>query len=429
MNKPEPRRMFTQAEGFLKRAADAGGRAMRTARGAGEDAWRKATGDPDDPSHRRRVLTLLAGGIVAIVVVLFVLSRLGGDNAAHTPVDTAQAVTVVTTLTRQIQPTVSLSGEARPVRDIQVAAPTSGVRILQLMVDEGDMVRAGQPMARLDSSLAQAQIRAAQASVAEAESAAVRARGEYQRAESIRDSGALSTEAIEQRRAAALAADARLAAARAQQQEVSARLGGGYVRAPAAGLVIDRTAEVGRLVDGQVLFRIAADNRLEVAAQVAEADALALEEGQAATFTLVDGSSVEATLRRAPASIDSRTRTGEALFSLPAGTRVRAGMFLRGQARLEQRDVLAIPQSSVLYEGDQAFVYRLDRQNVARRTQVTLGARDNEWVEITSGLELSQRIVGAGAAFLQDGDRVRPIEPERPQAAPAPAADIRGREG
>jgi HlyD family secretion protein len=435
MNKPDSPEEFTRAEGLFKRAADAGGRALRGAKDASGDAWRKATGDPDDPSHRRRVLMMLGGGILAVIVVMFVLSRLGGDGAVHTPVSTAQAVSVITTQTRSFQPTISLNGEARPVRDIQVTAPATGVRILQLLVDEGDTVRVGQPMARLDTNLAQAQTRAAQASVAEAESAAVRARGEYERAESIRDSGALSTEAIEARRSAATAAEARLAAARAQLQEVNARLGGGYVRAPAAGLVIDRTAEVGRSVDGQVLFRIAAGNDLEVAAQVAEGDALALAVGQTASFTLVDGSTVEARLRRGPASIDSRTRTGEALFQLPRDTRVRAGMYLRGQAQLAPRDVIAVPQSSVLYDNGQAYVYVLgpaneDSESTVTRTNVALGARDGDWVEIVAGLELNQRIVGAGAAFLQNGDTVRtlqertPAQPEANIAGPA----LRGRE-
>src|SRR5262249_39447064 len=258
----------------------------------------------------------------------------------------------------------------------------TGVRILELLVDEGDEVRTGQPMARLDTALSAAQTRAAEASVAQARSASVRARGEYQRAESIRDSGALSTEAIEARRAAALAADAQLAAAQAQLAEVNARLGGGYVRAPAAGLVIDRTAEVGRNVDGQVLFRIAAGNQLEVAARVAEADSLALHEGQTATFTLVDGSTVVGTLRRGPASIDSRTRPGEALFSLPQGTSVRAGMFLRGAAVLAPHDVLAIPQSSILYDNGQAYVFWVDQSKVAHRANVDLGARNGDLVEI-----------------------------------------------
>jgi RND family efflux transporter MFP subunit len=420
--------MFARAEGLLKRAADAGGRAFNTARTAGENTWNKITQGPDEESRRRRVLMLLGAGIFAAIAVMFVLSRLGGDGAVRTEVSSAQAVSVIETATQTFQPTISLNGEARPVRDIQVTAPASGVRILQLLVDEGDYVRQGQAMARLDTNLAQAQTRAAQASVAEAESSAIRARGEYERAESIRDSGALSTEAIEQRRAAAVAADARLAAARAQLQEVNARLGGGYVRAPAAGLVIDRTAEVGRDVSGQVLFRIAAGNDLEVAAQVAEADALALEVGQTATFTLVDGSTVEGRLRRGPASIDSRTRTGEALFALPEGTRVRAGMYLRGDARLPPRDVIAVPQSSILYDNGQAYVFVLNQENHVRRTNVALGARHDERVEILSGLELNQRIVGSGAAFLQDGDEVRVLSNQAP-AEQSGATDLRGREG
>lgn len=422
MNKPDRPEIFTRAEGLFKSAADAGGKAFQGAKDASGNAWRRATGDPDDPSHRRKVLMLMGGGILAVIIVMAVLSRLGGEGGAEAQrVSSAQAVSVITTQTRALQPAISLNGEARPVRDIQVAAPATGVRILQLLVDEGDYVREGQAMARLDTNLATAQTRAAQASVAEAESAAVRARGEYDRAESIRDSGALSTEAIEARRSAATAADARLAAARAQLQEVNARLGGGYVRAPAAGLVIDRTAEVGRSVDGQVLFRIAAGNDLEVAAQVAEGDALALEVGQTATFTLVDGSTVDARLRRGPASIDSRTRTGEALFQLPRGSRVRAGMYLRGEAHLPSREVIAVPQSSVLYDQGQSFVYVLGPTNEngeseVTRTGVEIGSRDGDWVEVLSGLELNQRVVGSGAAFLQNGDTVRPL------AEPAPAA-------
>jgi HlyD family secretion protein len=437
MNKPEPQEPFDEAKpSFLKRAAQSGGTALRRARDVGEGAWKRATDAPTEEGRRRRVLYIMGAGIAAFIAVLFVMSRVGGDGATHTEVSSAQAVSAVTVETQSFSPLISLNGEARPVRDIHVSAPASGVRILEILVDEGDTVRTGQAMARLDTNLAQAQIRAAQASVAEAQSSAVRARGEYERAESIRDSGALSTEAIEQRRAAAIAADARLAAARAQAQEVNARLGGGYVRAPASGLVIDRTAEVGRDVQGQVLFRIAADNRLEVAAQVAEADALALQDGQGAVFTLVDGSTVQATLRRAPASIDSRTRTGEALFALPQNSRVRAGMYLRGEAQLAAREVLAVPQSSVLYESGQAYVLliaetRTEGQDAvtlsARRANITLGARSGDLVEVVGGLTAGQRVVGSGAAFLQDGDEVRLLQPPAPAPETAEPTALRGR--
>lgn len=433
MNKPERPELFTRAQGLLKRVGDASSRALRNARTAGERAW-KAEGEPDDVRRRRRIVMLTAAGVVAGIIAIAVLTRLGGEGAERVVTDTRQAVTVVQLQPRSFSPTIALNGEARPTRDIQVTAPTSGVRILELLVDEGQTVRTGQAMARLDTALAQAQIRSAQASVAEAESAAVRARGEFERAESIRDSGALSAEAIEARRAAAIAADARLLAARANLQEVNARLGGGYVRAPASGLVIDRTAEVGRSVEGQVLFRIAAGNQLEVAARVAESDILALQAGQPAVFELVDGSTVQARLSRPPASIDPRTRTGEALFALPNNSRVVAGMYLRGSAQLPTRETLAAPQSSILYDNGQAYVYVLQttrRQGdqephyLVRRANVTLGARDGDWVEVTEGVAQGQSIVGAGAAFLQPGDEVRPLPAAQP--ASAEPTSLRGR--
>lgn len=410
---------------FLNRAQEA----LKNATVASVNAI-KGGDDLDAAARRRRILIIGGLGALALIAIISVASRIGGDNNIAVDAETTQAVTVVPITAHTFNPTIALNGEARPQRDIQVAAPATGVRILRLLVDEGDMVRAGQPMAQLDMTVAQAQIRAAQASVAEAESAAVRARGEYQRADAIRDSGALSTEAIEQRRAAMVAADARLAAARAQQQEVNGRMQGGYVRAPAAGLVISRTAEIGRSVDGQVLFRIAAGNVLEVAARVAESDILALQEGQSATFSLVDGSTVEATLRRLPASIDSQTRTGEALFTLPRGSRVRAGMFLRGQAQLTPRDVIAAPQSSIFYDSGKAYVFVVDAQNRVHRAEITVGVRDGDWVEVLGGLEPGQNVVGAGAAFLQDGDIVRPLAPEARQQPPAAGeTELRGREG
>ncbi len=438
MNKPERPELFNRAQGLLKRVGDAGGRALRNARTVGERAW-KGEGEPDDVRRSRRVVLLTAAGIIAALVVIGVLTRIGGGGAERVAVDTRQAVTVVHIQPRLFSPTITLTGEARPTRDIQVTAPATGVRILELLVDEGQTVRAGQAMARLDTDLAQAQTRAAQAAVAEAQSAAVRARGEYQRAESIRDSGALSAEAIEQRRAAAIAADARLAAARAQLQETNARLGGGYVRAPASGLVIDRSAEIGRPVEGQILFRIAAGNQLEVATQVAEADILAMQAGQPAVFELVDGTTVQARLSRLPASVDPRTRTGEALFELPERSRVVAGMYLRGTAQLAPRETLAAPQSSILYEDGAPYVFVVQPTRregddevhyIVQRANVRLGARAGDWVEIVEGLQPGHTVVGAGAAFLQSGDEVRPLpsaQPAQADATPAEPTALRGR--
>ncbi len=366
-------------------------------------------------------------GILALLAAVFFLThgeeREKGEKGAAAP-----SVTVMTVAEQPFSQKLSLAGEARPKVDVRVFAPTTGVRVTKLLVDEGAMVREGQPLAQLDTRVANAQISAAQATVAEALSAQVRAEDEYRRAESIKDSGALSTEAIAARAAAAKAADARLAAARAQLAEVNARLEGGYIRAPNAGLVIERAAQVGQLVDGQALFRIVGGNALEVGVEVSETDMLAMRVGQTAAFRLADGAEVKAVLRRIPAAIDSQTRTGEAVFDLPPNARLRAGMFLRGEAELPARNILAAPQSAVTFEDRQALVFVLGENNRVKRTPVEVGARSDGLVAIEGGLAAGQTIVAGGAAFLQDGDAVTPVRPAAP-AATTKESSLRGRSG
>jgi RND family efflux transporter MFP subunit len=341
------------------------------------------------------------------------------ESAASSEAAPGQLVTIAKAELRPFVRRVPLSGEARPRKDVRVFAPASGVRVLELLVEQGDYVKQGQALARLDTNLVNAQGASALAAVKEAEAAQVRAQGAYERAESIKESGALSAEQIEARKADAEAAAARLAQAKASYDEWNARIQGGFVRAPASGLVIERPAVLGQSVDGQTLFRIVQDNALEVAAEVAESDMLALKIGQTATFRMVDGSAVAAKLRRPPPAIDSRTRTGTALFDLPRDPKLRAGMFLRGEAELPVEQALAVPQTAVTYDGPQAFVFVIDKANLARRTAVTLGERAGGQVQVEQGLAPGMRIALGGAAFLQDGDLVRPTEAQAPAASAA----------
>ena len=387
-----------------------------------------ANDDPVAKARRRRIVIM--GGLItlAVAVGIYVMSHvIGAEENRSPPVDQTQVVSVVPLAAHAFTPHVALLGEVRPKRDIHVFATASGVRVLQLLADEGDTVRQGQPLARLDVAMATAQTSAAQASVAEAQSNAVRARGEYQRAESIRDSGALSSEAIEQRHSASVAADARLAAARAQLALVNAQVQGGYVRAPVAGLVISRSVQLGAVVNTQEMFRIAGDNRLEVSAQISETDVISMRAGQNAVFRLGDGSTVQGTLSRPPASIDERTRTGEALFDLPQDPRVRAGMHLSGEIELGQRQALAAPQDSIRYEEGRAYVFVVSPDRHVHKTYVTLGGREGDLVEVTGGVAVGANIAGAGSAFLRDGDMVRPASGPAPQRA-SDATQLRGRQ-
>src|SRR5688572_32890061 len=107
MDKPERPGDIAESRSLI----DRGGSAFRGARDAASRAWEKATASPTEEGHRRKVLFVFAAGIVAVIAALFVLSRLGGEETAHTPISTAQAVSVVTVQTNTIAPRVALNGE------------------------------------------------------------------------------------------------------------------------------------------------------------------------------------------------------------------------------------------------------------------------------------------------------------------------------
>jgi RND family efflux transporter MFP subunit len=379
-------------------------------------------------ARRRRLLRRIAPfliGAVAIfgLVATFVAPKKPAPAAEPAEGGASQLVTVIPAASREFVRTALVSGEVRPVHDVQVYAPATGVRISEVLVDAGDTVEKGQPLARLDAGVANAQILAAQAQYQEAKIEQARTADEYARIKPIADSGALSKEEIETRKAAAAAAQARLAAQQAALAQVNARMQGGFVRAPAAGFVIERNALVGEFADQKPLFRIVGDNKLEVAAAVSEKDILALKAGQTAQFKTSDGAVVEGVLRRPAVAIDPNSGTGEALFDLPADTNVRSGMYLRGEAAVESQSYLAAPQTAISYASGVPSVFVVV-DGKAKLTPVTLGPRTGDYVALLSGVKAGEQIAASGGAFLLDGDLVRTAPPAQLQAeASAPRAD------
>lgn len=362
-----------------------------------------------------RPALVLAAAVVAAAAIGVYLVRPKSDPkiaiAPQTPEQNVHLVTAVRASPREFVRAALVSGEVRPVDDVRVFASTTDVRIAEVLADVGDMVEEGQPMARLDAWVADAQILAAQAQYQEAKIEQVRAAEEFARIKPIADSGALSQEEVETRRAAAAAADARLAAQKAALEQVKARLQGGFIRAPAAGLVIERSAKVGELADQKALFRIAGGNRLEVAAAVSERDLLSLTAGQNAAFRTGDGVIVAAVLRRPPVAIDPNTGAGEALFDLPLDVPVRTGMYLRGEVAVEKSVHFAAPQTAISYASIAPSVFVI-ADGKAQLRPVELGPKSGEFVAILSGIEEGEMIAASGGAFLLDGDAVRVVDPD-----------------
>ena len=185
------------------------------------------------------------------------------------------------------------------------------------------------------------------------------------------------------------------------------------VRAPCAGLVIERNVRLGDLSGAASTpwYRIAMDGRIELAADV-NADALGkLRPGAPTTVTLADGTEVAGVVRLISPQIDANTKLGKVRIALPVRPDVRAGSFARANFTGATRSALTVPETAVRYDANGAAVMVVGANDTVARVPVTTGQRGGGYVELISGPPDGSRVVEKASAMLVPGDFVRPTLP------------------
>ncbi|MEO8812892.1 MAG: efflux RND transporter periplasmic adaptor subunit [Caulobacteraceae bacterium] len=354
------------------------------------------------PRHRLLTAAALAGLLAA---------GLGGcqKKAAETPRQQARAVSVVAVEPRVIEGGLVASGSLIPREDTAVFPQITGYRVTRVLVDEGSWVKAGEPMATLDDTLLRAQLAQQTALAREQTIVADRAAAEAARVKGLDNEGLLSQEQVDSRRFAARSARAQAAAQDAAAADVRTRMSLMTVRAPYAGLVIQRTVRPGDTGGGQTpWFRIARDGQIELAADVAEASLGKLRPGVGATVTLADGTRVPGVVRLVSPGVDPATKLGRVRISLPVRPDIHSGGFARAAFNGATRSALAVPETAVRYDADGASVMVVAADDKVARVPVTTGQRGGGYVELLTGPPAGARVVERASAMLVPGDIVRP---------------------
>lgn len=317
------------------------------------------------------------------------------------------SVLVTPVARRSIDHRVTATGTVAAWREMPIGAETSGLAVVAVDVDEGDRVRAGQRLAKLNDALLQAQIAQQDAVIAEAEATLARARSDLDRANRV-TKGVLSEQVTEERATLAKTSAAKLAAAKAQHDLLQAQLAQTEIVSPADGIVSERTVTLGQVVQGGTeLFRVIRDGRLEVAARVAEADLVRVQPGQTASVIGPSGARYEGKVRLVAERVDEETRLGKAYVALPQGTPLKVGMFARVEIETGTEVAIAVPQKALVWREGKAGAFIVGEDGTVAFTPVKVARQAGDAVEIAEGLQLGQRIVVNGAGLLNDGDRVR----------------------
>ncbi len=203
-------------------------------------------------------------------------------------------------------------------------------------------------------------------------------------------------------------ANANVAEINGNIKRLNAELDRTIIKAPVTGTIIKRDAHIGEIAPaGRSMFTLARDNRLELRAQVPEADLRGLQRGQKVLIhsALTGPSGITGSLREISPQIDADTRLATVRIDVPNSSMVKPGMYAEGRINVGKSSVLALPSQAVISDDDRSIVFVLHNNNVESRT-VTIGNRTDNLVEIKSGLRLGEPVVVTGAGFLKDGDCV-----------------------
>lgn len=368
--------------------------------------------------RRRRNIILAVVALLVVALAAFLLFGRGGDEksgaaagGAKAGAAEAPAVSVIVPGRQQVARTISATGTLAARRDMPVGVAGEGGMIARVLVEQGQWVGAGQTLAVIERSVQAQEANQLAAGIEVARADARLAQQELQRAQTLVSRGFVSKADVERRIATRDAANARVRVAQAQLGASRARIGRLDIRAPAAGLVLDRNVEPGQVVSAGsgALFRIAQGGQMELLARLPQTDLSTLSVGVPVTVTPVGSQqSYKGTIRLISPIIDPQTRQGEALISIPYNRELRPGGFASAAITAGATVAPLLPESSVLTDDAGTYVLIVLANNTVQRRAVRIGTVTDKGVVIAEGLNGDERVVQSAGAFLNPGEKVRP---------------------
>src|SRR5271168_2948197 len=354
------------------------------------------------------------------------------DEAEAPRVVAPPAVTVTAAKTREFVDRLFVSGTLVAREEVQVSARIDALSIVEIDAEDGDAVKAGQVLARIDSTQlnamlvenddatlrADAAIAQARDTIAQTQAQVTGAEDDYERARKLA-SGIMSASTVEQRETAAKTARALLAAAKnalsvaqadrnsraAERLELLVRIGRTEMTAPVSGIVSRRSARVGQTVafSGEPLFRIIKAGAIDLEAEVPEQSLARLVIGMPAKLRLpgVEGA-VDGQVRLVNEEVD------KVRIALSDASHAHLGEFVSGEVEIARREGVGAPSTALRRDGDLALALVVRDGRVEER-RVSAGIVEGDEVEIRKGVAEGETLVARAAAFLRPGDVVRPM--------------------
>ena len=357
-------------------------------------------------------VVIVAGGLIVALYGRDAARAAGAAQSRAAPAGSRARQAVLTVTAAELRPvevarSITINGSLFAWQEVIIAPEVGGYRVAEVKVDVGDHVKRGQTLVELSTALLDAEVATKQATLAQRDAQLVNDAAALERGDSLKGMNLISQADYDKLKSAALSSRAGVESARADLQSSTLRLKFTNVTAPDDGVITSRTVTVGQIAQaGGEMLRLLRNGRIEWRGEVPEARLGELKAGQRVTITTADGAVFNGAIRVVAPTIQAGNRTGLVYVDLPSNDQLRPGMFARGEIEVARAMGYTVPLQSVVSADGYSYVFALRPDNTVERRRIeTGGVRDSE-IEVTSGIEAGDMIVGKGAGFLKDGDLV-----------------------
>ncbi len=382
----------------------------------------------------KRHYTWIAVAVVVLLLGFAVLRALSTKRAqqeevAQATVQKAQTVVelattdVVRAETREIAQGLPISGSLKAVNSAAVKARAAG-ELQGLTVREGDIVKAGQVIARVEPTEFLARLKQAQEQADSAQSQIDIAQRQWNNNKALVDQGFISKTALDTSLNNLNAAQANHKAALATVDLARKTMEDTVLRAPISGLVSARVAQPGERVgiDAKVI-EIVDLSRIELEATLTAADSVDVRVGQQALLQ-IEGSvkPVAAKVVRINPSAQAGSRTVLAYLALEEGTGLRQGLFAQGKLGTGVATGIAVPVSALRTDKPSPYVQTVENNQVAHKTvePAARGESGKETMVVVKGLTAGAVVIKGSIGSLREGTSVKFTGGAVPPPQPSP---------
>ncbi|MDU4960497.1 MAG: efflux RND transporter periplasmic adaptor subunit [Sporomusaceae bacterium] len=353
--------------------------------------------------------------VVALLgfVIIWRSGVLAGGKDLAQPADTALTVNVTAAQYVDSTPGLNANATLEGRTSAAISAKIAG-RIERVLVQEGQQVKAGEPLLELETVELANSVRQAGDSVRKAQASYDLALNDFNRYQTLYEKGAVSEQQLDNAKAKLKTAEADLSSATANESSAKQQYSDGVISAPVDGVIANRTATVGQVVSpGAALMLVQDINQIYAVINVEQKDLGRVKLGQSASISvdsypgkLFTG---EVAVMNPEAGSGSRMFRTKILIDNSDGE-LKPGMFAKASlATGESVRLLTIPQSAVVQKQGLYHVFTLENGKAIRR-QIEAGEIMENTIAVKSGLEAGQQVITSSVSRLKDGDAVQPAQ-------------------